>query len=113
MRIFDLVVLSVGLESSQDALTLAKTMGIEVKATTRFADTSPFTPVDTSKDGVYVCGVFQAPKDIPQSVMEASAAAAAAGELLGRGPGHRDQGAGAAPGDRRGRPGPSGGRLCL
>ncbi len=79
---FDMVVLSVGLESSQDALTLAKTMGIEIKANTRFADTSPFTPVNTSKDGVFVCGVFQAPKDIPQSVMEASAAAAAAGEIL-------------------------------
>ena len=79
---FDLVVLSVGLESSQDALNLAKTMGIDVNAATRFADTSPFTPVNTNKTGVYVCGVFQAPKDIPQSVMEASAAAAAAGELL-------------------------------
>jgi heterodisulfide reductase subunit A-like polyferredoxin len=79
---FDMVVLSVGLESSADALNLARTMGIDVKANTRFADTSPFTPVSASKEGIYVCGVFQAPKDIPQSVMEASAAAAAAGELL-------------------------------
>jgi len=81
-EVFDMVVLSVGLESSQDALKLAKTMGIDVKPETRFADTSPFTPVNTNKDGVFVCGVFQGPKDIPQSVMEASAAAAAAGELL-------------------------------
>jgi heterodisulfide reductase subunit A-like polyferredoxin len=81
-EVFDMVVLSVGLESSQDALRLAQTMGIEVNPGTRFAATSPFTPVNTNKDGVYVCGVFQAPKDIPQSVMEASAAAAAAGELL-------------------------------
>jgi heterodisulfide reductase subunit A-like polyferredoxin len=80
---FDIVVLSVGLESSSDALRLAQTLGIDVKPETRFADTSPFTPVNTNKDGIYVCGVFQAPKDIPQSVMEASAAAAAAGELLG------------------------------
>jgi heterodisulfide reductase subunit A-like polyferredoxin len=79
---FNMVVLSVGLESSPDALNLAKTLGIEVKPDTRFAASSPFTPVSTSKEGVYVCGVFQAPKDIPQSVMEASAAAAAAGELL-------------------------------
>jgi heterodisulfide reductase subunit A-like polyferredoxin len=79
---FDMVVLSVGLEASQDALSLAKTMGIEIKADTRFANTSPFTPVDTNKKGIFVCGVFQAPKDIPQSVMEASAAAAAAGEIL-------------------------------
>ena len=110
---FDMVVLSVGLESSQDALTLAKTMGIEVKANTRFADTSPFTPVNTNKEGIYVCGVFQAPKDIPQSVMEASAAAAAAGEILASARGTQTQGAGAAAGDRRGRPGAPGGRLCL
>ncbi len=79
---FNLVVLSVGLESSPDALKLAKTLGVEIKPDTRFAASSPFAPVNTSKDGIYVCGVFQAPKDIPQSVMEASAAAAAAGELL-------------------------------
>jgi len=81
-EIFDMVVLSVGLETSQAALDLARTLGVEVKPETRFADTSVFTPVSTNKDGIYVCGVFQAPKDIPQSVMEASAAAAAAGELL-------------------------------
>jgi heterodisulfide reductase subunit A len=79
---FDMVVLSVGLESSPEALQLAETLGIDVKSDTRFANTGPFTPVTTSKPGVYVCGAFQAPKDIPQSVMEASAAAAAAGELL-------------------------------
>jgi heterodisulfide reductase subunit A-like polyferredoxin len=81
-EIFNLVVLSVGLETSQAALDLAKTLGVEVKPDTRFAQTSPFAPVSTDKEGIYVCGVFQAPKDIPQSVMEASAAAAAAGELL-------------------------------
>jgi heterodisulfide reductase subunit A-like polyferredoxin len=83
-EIFDLVVLSVGLETSQAALDLAKTLGVEVRSETRFADTNLFTPVSTNKDGIYVCGVFQAPKDIPQSVMEASAAAAAAGELLAK-----------------------------
>jgi heterodisulfide reductase subunit A len=79
---FDMVVLSVGLETSPDALQLAKTLGIEIKSATRFADTSPFTPVSTNKPGIFVCGVFQGPKDIPQSTMEASAAAAAVGELL-------------------------------
>jgi heterodisulfide reductase subunit A len=38
--------------------------------------------VATSKKGIYVCGAFQGPKDIPQSVIDASAAAAAAGEIL-------------------------------
>ncbi len=79
---FNMVVLSVGLEVSKDALKLAETMKVEIKPETRFAKTGHFTPVDSSKDGVYVCGVFQGPKDIPQSVMEASAAAAAVGEIL-------------------------------
>jgi heterodisulfide reductase subunit A-like polyferredoxin len=79
---FDMVVLSVGLESSPEALQLAQTLGIEVRPDTRFVSTDAFTPINTNKPGVYVCGAFQAPKDIPQSVMEASAAAAAAGELL-------------------------------
>ena len=39
----------------------------------------PFQPIETSREGVYVCGVFQEPKDIPSSVTEASAAACAAG----------------------------------
>ena len=79
---FDMVVLSVGLEASPDALKLAKTLDVDVVPETRFAKSSPFTPVSTNQPGIYVCGVFQNPKDIPQSVMEASAAAAAAGELL-------------------------------
>jgi len=79
---FDMVVLSVGLETSPDALALAKTLGIKLNPATRFADTSIFAPVSTNKPGVFACGVFQGPKDIPQSTMEASAAAAAVGELL-------------------------------
>ena len=60
---------------------LAKTLGIDLNKD-RFAETSSFTPVTTSKPGIYVCGAFQGPKDIPQSVMEASASASAASELL-------------------------------
>jgi heterodisulfide reductase subunit A-like polyferredoxin len=81
-EVFDMVVLSVGMEVSKDVLNLAQTLGVEVNPETRFAQTTPFTPVDTSKAGVYVCGTFQSPKDIPHAVMEASAAAAAAGEIL-------------------------------
>ncbi len=79
---FDLVVLSVGLEVPTDAWWLGMTLGIETEPETRFVKTSPFTPVATSKPGIFVCGAFSGPKDIPQSVMEASAAAAAAAELL-------------------------------
>jgi heterodisulfide reductase subunit A-like polyferredoxin len=79
---FDLVVLSVGLEVSPEALKLAATLGIDLHSETRFAQTSPLAPVNTNKEGIYVCGAFQGPKDIPQSVKDASAAAAAVGELL-------------------------------
>ena len=48
----------------------------------KFARTSDLAPVATNRDGIYVCGVFQGPKDIPQSVMEASAASAAAARNL-------------------------------
>ncbi len=74
---FDMIVLSVGLESSQTAIELGNRLGIELDAY-QFAKTTPFAPVATSKPGIYVAGCFQGPKDIPYSVMEASAAAAAA-----------------------------------
>ena len=45
-------------------------------------NTDCFTPVSTSRPGVFVCGTFQGPKDIPQSVVEASAAACACSESL-------------------------------
>ncbi len=48
----------------------------------KFAVSEPFMPVKTSRPGVYACGVFQGPKDIPTSVIEASAAAGAAGSFL-------------------------------
>ncbi len=78
---FDMVVLSVGLESSADARELAEKIGFDLDHY-KFANTSSFTPVQTSKPGVYVCGVLQGPKDIPLSVMEASAAAGAAASRL-------------------------------
>lgn len=74
---FDMVVLSVGMESGQEAIQLADKVGVQLNHN-NFAITSSFTPVNTSRPGVYVCGVFTGLRDIPQSVMEASAAAAAA-----------------------------------
>ena len=78
---FDMVVLSVGLEVSPEVVELAQRLDIDM-TDSHFAHTGAFTPVDTSREGIYVCGAFQGPKDIPQSVVDASAAAAAAGELL-------------------------------
>ncbi len=78
---FDMVVLSVGLSPNKDIVSLAERMGIELNSH-QFAETGTFTPVSTNREGVYLCGVFQGPKDIPSSVMEASAAAAASGRIL-------------------------------
>ena len=80
-EVFDLVVLSVGLQTSKETLELAEKLGIELTEN-MFTQTESFSPVTTSRDGIYVCGAFQGPKDIPQSVIEASAAAAEAGTLL-------------------------------
>jgi len=80
-EIFDIVVLSIGLAPCEDAIELAETMGIELNSH-GFASTNNLSPVATSKEGVYVCGTFQEPKDIPSSVMEASASAAAAASGL-------------------------------
>ena len=71
---FDMVVLSVGMETPKDLVELAGTLDIELNSN-NFARTDSFAPVKTSRDGIYVCGAFQEPKDIPYSVMEASAAA--------------------------------------
>ncbi|MCK4411578.1 FAD-dependent oxidoreductase, partial [Candidatus Bipolaricaulota bacterium] len=78
---FDMVILSVGLQPPQDAQLLAGRFGIELDEN-GFARTAPTSPVSTSRDGVYVCGPFAEPKDIPETVMEASAAAAKAMALL-------------------------------
>ncbi len=78
---FDMVVLSVGLEASASSKELARRLAIKLNDN-GFVESPSFDPVSTSKPGVFVCGAFQAPKDIPQSVVEASAAAAAAGGLL-------------------------------
>ena len=79
---FDMVVLSVGLQVPESTVELAERLGIELNDS-RFAVSHPFAPVETTRPGVYACGVFQEPKDIPSSVTEASAAACTAGASLG------------------------------
>ncbi len=78
---FDMVVLSIGLETSPGLKELAEKFNIEMTPG-NFCQTDSLTPVATSQPGVYVSGSFQGPKDIPQAVVDASAAAAAAGQNL-------------------------------
>ncbi len=78
---FDMIVLSTGLSVRADTIALAHKLGVQV-GEYGFASTSCFSPVETSRPGIYVCGAFQDAKDIPNSVMQASAAACAAGSGL-------------------------------
>lgn len=78
---FDMIVLSIGMETSPELIKLAKKLRIDLTEG-NFCQTSSFEPVATSRKGIYVCGAFQGPKDIPQSVVDSSAAASAAGEIL-------------------------------
>ena len=78
---FDLVVLSVGMEPGLSAVDTARRLGIELNEY-GFCATDRFTPLNTSRPGVFVGGAFQEPKDIPETVTQASAAASMAMELL-------------------------------
>jgi heterodisulfide reductase subunit A-like polyferredoxin len=80
-EVFDMVVLSVGLETSPEVVAMAESLGVGLSPG-NFCQTDTFAPVTTTRAGVFVCGAFQGPKDIPQAVVDASASAAAAGELL-------------------------------
>ena len=78
---FDLVVLSVGMEISDSVKDLGRQLGIELDEY-GFCHTTLFDPLQTSRAGLYVAGPFREPKDIPETVMEASGAAAKASQLL-------------------------------
>ncbi len=78
---FDMVVLSVGLQPPVGATSLSKIFNIDLNSY-GFAGTSTYSPLSSSRDGIFVTGAFAAPKDIPTSVAEASGAAAKAGAYI-------------------------------
>ncbi len=78
---FDMVVLSVGLTPSKSSMKLAKIAGIEMDDL-GFVKTKIDAPVTTSRPGIFVSGTIQAPKDIPDTVADASGAASKASSLL-------------------------------
>ncbi len=80
---YDMVVLSVGLESPRDAQGIAEKAGIELN-NYDFCKTGTFSPLATTRDGVIVAGAFQGPKDIPESVTQATAAAGIAAGMLAK-----------------------------
>jgi len=75
----DLAVLATSLLPGSGVAELAEVLGLELDAY-GFFETDPFSPTDTTRDGVYVCGCCRAPVDIPQAVAQASGAAARAAQ---------------------------------
>ncbi len=78
---FDLVVLSVGMEIPSHVKILGQQLGITLSES-GFCQCDTYDPLQTSLDGVYTAGAFRGPKDIPESVTEASGAAGAIASYL-------------------------------
>ncbi len=78
---FDMAVLSVGMVMSEQVKQLGRNLGVSLDDY-GFCHTVPFAPVETSRPGIYAAGPFTEPKDIPETVVQASAGAARAEELL-------------------------------
>ena len=78
---FDLVVLSVGLVANKSIKDVAELTGIQCNQF-GFAGAQDSLPLVSSREGVFLSGAVNGPKDIPETVMQSSAAAALCGELL-------------------------------
>jgi heterodisulfide reductase subunit A-like polyferredoxin len=78
---FDMVVLATACIPTAGTPALAKLFGVELDKN-GFFRTDPLAPLDTSRAGIYVCGCAQGPMDIPESVAQASSAAARAAEVV-------------------------------
>jgi heterodisulfide reductase subunit A len=82
----DMVVLSCALEAQPDAKAVARLFNINRSADGFFLEKHPkLDPVATTTDGVFVTGCCQSPKDIPDTVAQASAAAAEALAMISKG----------------------------
>ncbi len=80
-REYDLVVLSIGMQPPKSVTEIAHKFGIELNEFS-FCKTSIFNPIESTRDGIYVAGPFTEPKDIPETVMQASGAASRVLSLL-------------------------------
>jgi heterodisulfide reductase subunit A len=80
-EVFDLVVLSVGLEPRAGIAELADKAGVKLDKY-GFCRSLPFRPLDTTRPGIFACGAANGPRDIPESVMTASGAVAGCARLL-------------------------------
>ncbi len=82
----DMLVLSCGLVARYDADQIASILTIQRSADGFFMEAHPkLRPVDTLTDGIFVAGVAQGPKDIPDAVAQAKGAASGAASLMAMG----------------------------
>jgi heterodisulfide reductase subunit A len=80
-REYDMVVLSVGMDPPKNVKEISEKFGIELNEY-NFCKTETFTPVESTREGVFVAGPFTEPKDIPETIMQASGASAKVLSLL-------------------------------
>jgi heterodisulfide reductase subunit A len=78
---FEMVVLATGVQPSNSARHLAEILDIELNEH-GFCQTDKFTPLQTTRPGVFVCGAFSSPKEIAETIIDASGAAAEVMRLL-------------------------------
>jgi heterodisulfide reductase subunit A len=82
----DMVVLCTAMEPRQDAIDVSRTFGISIGSDGFFLEEHPkLEPVSTATSGVFLAGACQGPKDIPDSVAQAKAAASMAQALTSLG----------------------------
>ena len=79
---FDLVMLSSGLRPSKAGQSVADKLGVRLNSD-GFCVTEGLDPVATNQEGIYAVGAFTGPKDIPETVIQAGAAASRVLALLG------------------------------
>jgi heterodisulfide reductase subunit A len=85
-QIVDMVILSTGMEPQADQQAVAHTFGVSLSPDGFFLEKHPkLAPVETATDGIFLAGACQSPKDIPDSVAQGGAAAAAALSLMDAG----------------------------
>jgi heterodisulfide reductase subunit A-like polyferredoxin len=78
---FDMVVLSVGMRPARNLGNLARVLGIGLNEY-GFVQSSPRNPLVTTREGIYVSGASESPKDIPETVTQASGAACEAASII-------------------------------
>jgi heterodisulfide reductase subunit A len=82
----DLFVLSCGLEPRADSNQITSLLRIQKSSDGFFMEAHPkLRPVDTLTEGIFIAGVAQGPKDIPDSVAQAKGAASSAASLMSQG----------------------------